>query len=101
MLKNYKSLTIDNIQACSNTYLGNGASEAPPDNKMLLDLNPETDENDKRMFYKRVRSQMKFQHLFGRLDQASINKLMIMKKKLTLKISMDIIYMMMYRCNFL
>ena len=85
ILKNCRSLSIDDVQAQNNPYLGNDASEAPPDNKMLLDLNPGTDENHKRMFYKRVRSQMMSQHLFCSLDRASINKLISVKKKFTWK----------------
>ena len=68
ILKNHRSLTIYNILACSNTYVGNGTSEAPPDNKTLLDFTPGTNENHKRILCKRVRSQMTSQHVFGRLD---------------------------------
>jgi len=83
ILKNYRVLTLENVLAFSNTYLGNGNHEAPPVNKVLADLTPGTNDAHKRMFYNRVRSQMISQYIFGRFDQASINKLMTMKKKFT------------------
>ena len=85
VLKNYRSLTIDNILVCVTSYLWNGISESPPDEKILLDLTPGENENHKRIFHKQVFSQMISQRVFGRLDQASINKLMTMKKIFTWK----------------
>ena len=67
--------------AHSNTYLGNGNLEAPPADRALATLTPGTDNNHKRMFFLRVRSQMISQKVFGAFDQTSINKLMTMKKK--------------------
>ena len=80
IIKNYRAITKDNVLAFNNTYLGNGLLEPPPAEQLLLDLAPATDAAHKQQFYKRVRSQMIAQAIQGRLDQASLNKLMTVKK---------------------
>ena len=67
--------------AFNNTYLRNGLLEPTPADRMLLNLNPDTDVAHKQQFYKRVRSQMIAQDIRGCLYQASINMLMTVKKK--------------------
>ena len=100
-LKNHRSLTTDNILSLRNAYLANGTSEAPPDNKTSIDLTHVTNDNHKRMFCKRIHSQMISQNVFGCLDQVTINKLMTMKKSSRGNIGMETIYMMVLRWNFL
>jgi len=107
VLKNYRALTIDNVLAYSNTYLGNRNLEAPPADKVLAALTPGTNNDHKRMFFLRVRSQMIAQKVFGTFDQASINKLMTMKKKFTWKDSngdnfydgLAMAYLIVLECN--
>ena len=84
VIKNYKSLTKENILAHNNTYLGNGNLEASPANRNMLNLTPQTDENHKEMFYKRVRSKMVAQAVENRiLTQASWKQIMTKKSDFT------------------
>ena len=65
------------------TSLGNVDRLAPPANWVSLGLQPTTNDDCKRMLYDHVRSQIIAQGIFGRFDQASINKLTTMKKLFT------------------
>ena len=82
VIKNYVPMTTENILVFSNTYLSNGNQEDPPDDRILPDLQPCTNDDHTRMFYNPVRSQIVAQGIFGIFDRASINKLMTMKKQL-------------------
>ena len=82
-IKNYRALTKDNILRYNNTYLGNGNLEAHQADRLMPDLIPSKNPDDKKKFYLRVKSQIICHRLLGVFDQASINRLMTQKAAFT------------------
>ena len=54
VIKNYRSLTIEDVLTFNNTNLGNGLIEVPPANCSMPALDPINNEGHKNQFYQRV-----------------------------------------------
>ena len=83
VIRNYRVITINNVLRFNNTYLGNGTHELPNADRVLPDLDPASNDDDKVKFYLRVRSQMIAQGVEGIIDSDSWTELMNKKKHFT------------------
>ena len=74
---------IDDVLRLNNAYLGDGTHSLPNANRIMPDLDPANDADDKKKFYLRVRSQMIAQGIEGIIDSNSWTELMNKKKYFT------------------
>ena len=74
-------MSIEDILRFNNARLGDGTSIDSPEDRIMVDFDPQTAPEDKEKFYMRVRSKIIAQSIEGFVDQESWNILMSKKEK--------------------
>ena len=75
ILREYKLLTVEDVQKQALTYLTANGTIDVPENMLCVALNPKTSEIDKKKFYQKVRSTMISKAIKGYFNHTTISKL--------------------------